>query len=141
MHPGEHLIPPLFERGGDKSMLGLDGVVLPPCPLGLVTCLAELQFDGLTDGHPPLDAGLSKPTGRFDGPRRDDPQDLAPDRFIDPQSPEGDTAVGTMIERGPSAAVARDKPTDAGVADVQPTPAVPASQKTGQQAGHTPDRP
>ena len=113
VHLRKDRIPAPFQRRCHEAVLRLDGVVLPPRALRLVSGLTELQLDRVADSRSLLGAGVGEPTGSVDRTRREHTQDFPTDGLIDAESPEGDTAVGAVIDRGAPAAVPRDIAADA----------------------------
>jgi hypothetical protein len=113
VHSRKRRIPAPFQRRRHEAVLRLDGVILPPRALRLISGLAEFQLDGLADGLSLMGVGVREPTGRVDRARREHAQDLAADGLIDAESPERNTAVGAVIDRGAPAAIPWDVAADA----------------------------
>ena len=91
-------------------MLGLDRVVLPSRPLGLVARFSQLQLQGPPSGQRLLERRVRARQRRLDGAGGQDTQDVALDRLVDAQPAERDAPSGTVVDLGAAAPVPGDMP-------------------------------
>ena len=134
------LIPALLQLGGDQAVIGVDRVVLPPRPSGLVAGLLDRQLD-LT----PLLRILGAPRfhgadRRLDAERLKALDHLGADGAVDPHAAERDAAIAAMVDLAAPAVIAARAAVLAAVGDMQLAAAVAAPQQAGQQRLAAPDR-
>ena len=134
----ETLVPPMFEFARHETVVGIDGIVLPPRASDFKARLFESQLD-LTSVLGMFDpALLDSGNRRLDTKRLKAADHLDADIPVDPHPAERDTRVAAVVDLTAAAMIAARTATVPAIGNVEFATAMATTKQTGKQSLATP---
>jgi hypothetical protein len=126
-HDLQALVPTPFEFGGDNSIVGIHRIILTRGARSLKAGLLQSEFKMAAFFRTLHAPRLDGAEGRFDPMRLQPRHDFSAHSLINPEGAKRDARVGSVIEMGASAMIARDIAVGPAIGDVQFPPAMAAA--------------